>query len=86
MIVVTIEIYPFGNESNKRELSKVLIINDGKHPDRPEYGSYTIMLVEPGMKDMMAEPKLSTTLNAFHRGRGHLALVSEALLKLEMVE
>ena len=29
MIVVKIEIWPFGSESKKREIGKVIIINDG---------------------------------------------------------
>lgn len=86
MLVVTIEIYPFGNESNKRTLSKVIIGNTGDDPGHPEYGSYIVTLANPASDNYQIDPLLETKIFAFHRDRGHKALVHEALLELEMVE
>lgn len=42
MLRVTIEIIPFGDESMKRTLDTLELVNDGTHPDRPEYGNYVV--------------------------------------------
>lgn len=42
MLKIPIEIHPFGDSSNKRELGCIYIINDGTHKKRPEYGNYII--------------------------------------------
>jgi hypothetical protein len=43
MLELKIEIIPFGDEAmGRRNISTMRIINDGKHKQRPEWGSYKI--------------------------------------------
>jgi hypothetical protein len=40
MLEIRIEIVPHGNESKRKLLDKLVIINTGKHTERPEKGHY----------------------------------------------
>jgi len=40
MLEIRIEIIPFGDESKRRLLDKLIICNTGRHPERPEKGHY----------------------------------------------
>jgi len=40
MLELKIDIVPFGNESKRRTLDKLIIINTATHPKRPEWGKY----------------------------------------------
>ena len=42
MLRVTVEILPFGDESKKKTLRSVSIINDGTHENHPDYGNYRV--------------------------------------------
>lgn len=42
MLRIPIEIHPFGDSVNKRELGCIIIYNDGTHANRPKYGNYHI--------------------------------------------
>ena len=40
MLEVKVEIVPFGDESKRRLLDRLLIINTGEHKDSPKKGNY----------------------------------------------
>jgi hypothetical protein len=40
MLEIRIEIVPHGNEAKRKLLDKLVIINTGKHEERPEKGDY----------------------------------------------
>jgi len=42
MLELRIEIIPHGDESKRRVLDKITIVNTGQHIDRPERGEYII--------------------------------------------
>ena len=42
MLELRVEIIPNGDEKRRRLLEKIMIINTGKHPDRPERGEYVV--------------------------------------------
>lgn len=42
MLELRIEIVPHGDESQRRLLEKICIIDTGRHVDRPERGEYII--------------------------------------------
>lgn len=42
MLEVKVSLIPFGDERGRRELGTIRISNTGKHPQRPEYGEYTV--------------------------------------------
>ncbi len=42
MLELRVEIIPHGDESKRKLLDKIVIINTGKHIDRPERGEYII--------------------------------------------
>lgn len=44
MIRITVEVLPHGFELGRRVIATAEIANDGKHPGRPVYGSYTAKL------------------------------------------
>ncbi len=42
MLEVIVNIVPFGDESKRRELGRMTIINTVDHQKRPEYGRYIV--------------------------------------------
>lgn len=44
MLRVKLELVPFGQEKMARQIGELRIVNDGSHPDRPEYGNYKVAL------------------------------------------
>lgn len=42
MLVLKVEIYPYGQKKYKRVLDEIFIINDLTNKRRPEYGNYII--------------------------------------------
>ena len=42
MLEVIVNIVPYGDESKRKQIGKMYLINTGDHPKRPEYGRYTV--------------------------------------------
>lgn len=81
MLVITTEIYPFGDKSKKRTLSRVEIINTDNHPESPEVGRYIVRRTTKEGK--LGKTGTVTTIPYFLRSRGHFALVEEAFSTME---
>ena len=50
MLIIKIEIWPHGNESQKYTIDEMKIINTGDQPLRPLYGNYRIELGDKNTK------------------------------------
>jgi len=48
MLKVTIELWPFGDDTKRKVIAEVEIWNDGNHPDRPMFGNYKGVFHAPG--------------------------------------
>lgn len=44
MLMIKVELWPFGDESQKKTIATMKIVNDGRHPLRPKMGSYVVIL------------------------------------------
>jgi hypothetical protein len=75
MIRVTIEILPFGYESQKRELGSFIIYNTGDHELRPEYGNYKFTLEKDNKK-------YRGSIKDFSRNFGWLYLLKTVIEKI----
>lgn len=49
MLRVKLELVPFGIESRCQQIGELRIVNDGSHPDRPEYGNYSVAIDVDGV-------------------------------------
>ena len=78
MVVVTVEIWPFGDESQKQHLGTVNISNNGTGDSRT--GNYSVVLLRP-TKDGVSIGS-GTTVRGHERASGWLPLVKKAFGKL----
>lgn len=80
MLVVKVEIWPFGDQEQKRTLGLMKIVNLLTHPKRPALGNYGVTVVtDPGTPQ---ERRHETIINGFARAWGFWALVGNAVSKV----
>ena len=51
MLVVKVELWPFGSEADAKEIGRLKIHNTGDHEDRPRRGNYVAQLIRRGTTD-----------------------------------
>ncbi len=73
MLRVKLELVPFGQEKMARQIGELRIHNDGSHPDRPEYGNYSVAI------DIDGVPYATGCVLNHLRSAGAWALVRKAL-------
>jgi len=71
MLELRIEIVPHGDESKRRVLDKITIVNTGQHIDRPERGEYFVQHRDRTFK-----------IKDHARADGYWPLIQQALKRL----
>lgn len=83
MLVVQVEIWPYGNKDQAKTLGAMKIVNRMDHPKRPEYGNYDVdAIAEIGTDQGSETQHLHTQIKGFPRNWGFWALVGNAFAKL----
>lgn len=80
MIRVTVELLPFGSESDKSTVAEYKIWNDGTHEDRPTKGNYQYMAKIYGDK---LEMMLSGSVKNHRRSLGVNRLLRQVCMDAE---
>jgi hypothetical protein len=55
MLKVTIELWPFGDDTRRVVIAEAEIWNDGNHPERPIYGNYKGVFHADGRKQQLLQ-------------------------------
>jgi len=71
MLIIRIELWPFGVKENAREIASLKITNNGSHSDRPDFGNYDAILEDGTRYENIVENHL--------RAEGSWRLVMKAL-------
>ena len=82
MIVVKVEIWPFGDEKKAHEIGRLLIHNRGDHPDRPRRGNYGVRLLRRGSKTAIR--RTAEVLNHARLSNDVWKLIRKALESLDV--
>ena len=78
LLEIRIDIVPFGQESRRRTLEKICIINTADHPRRPEYGNYIVQTF--GANTL---PSKICRVRGHRRDRGYWPLIRKAIKALD---
>lgn len=83
MIVVNIDLWPFGSKPKRKPLSKILIYNDGT--GNVDEGNYKYFITHPDLIPPEDPKEIETisvkkgSIKRFKRLRGHQALVAAVI-------
>jgi len=81
MLEIRIDIVPFGQESMRRPLEQLYIINTADHPRRPEYGNYDVKAVKHSADGI--EVRFVGKIKGHPRDRGYWPLIRKAIKALD---
>jgi hypothetical protein len=72
MLVIKIEMHPYGKEEDKKVLEEIKIVNTMTHIERPKFGNYSIV----------KDGKEVARVNNYERAKGFLPLVKKAIAEI----